>query len=393
MLSREAILESCQRVAGCGAHVSISDEGLERFVGQLETDWPKFAKQVSVDDTPVIVPEPWKDTKFQERLIFSDERTEVNWIVAHCLIEIGHGWRHQLQAHHNRGASQTITLGMFTSHQAGFTYTARHMADLTLEQVAGWFNLPLRVEATGAAHPLAVFAEQLHRCLVGAGQGLLAAGMADFFDVVDAVTPAAPAPPPVGADASAATCPSAWPLISRLVGLCPAFNDREMYTDPKTHQAAPVLFMKKVQLAMAELYRRLDGWVLDMKKVQLAMAQLYRRFRRSDPGRFAFRDIDSLTVFVDNVLPCMLRVNGVLRVSPALTARIEARQPLDPGSPEEMELRACALVACSRLVARLRERGVVSPTEADLDYYLWLMGKWDQYRDVERHYTPGTIYY
>jgi len=61
-------------------------------------------------------------------------------------------------------------------------------------------------------------------------------------------------------------------------------------------------------------------------------------------------------------------------------------------SQPEIELRACALVACHRLAELARSRGI-HMIEADLDYYLWLLGKRDSYRGIERHYCPGTPYY
>lgn len=77
----------------------------------------------------------FKDPAFQEKLVFADQRAEINWIVTHDLLEIGHGWRHQLQQHHNRGASQTISLGVFAAHRDGFTFTADAMEAVTLDTV------------------------------------------------------------------------------------------------------------------------------------------------------------------------------------------------------------------------------------------------------------------
>ena len=65
-----------------------------------------------------------------------------------------------------------------------------------------------------------------------------------------------------------------------------------------------------------------------------------------------FSDLDRLTIFADNLVPHVLRVDGVLRYDPALAARIDAGELLPPGE-EEREIRACAVHACELIAARL----------------------------------------
>ena len=80
--------------------------------------------------------------------------------------------------------------------------------------------------------------------------------------------------------------------------------------------------------------------------------------RRSPPNDLAlagvaeFDDLDRLTVFADNLVPHVLRMDGVLRYDPELAARIDAGELLEPGA-EELEIRACAVHACELLAARL----------------------------------------
>ena len=67
-------------------------------------------------------------------------------------------------------------------------------------------------------------------------------------------------------------------------------------------------------------------------------------------GRREFSDLDRLTIFADNLVPHVLRCDGV----PALRARasptlIDAGRPLRPGA-QEREIRACAVHACELLV-------------------------------------------
>ncbi|MEJ7891420.1 MAG: queuosine salvage family protein [Solirubrobacteraceae bacterium] len=78
-----------------------------------------------------------------------------------------------------------------------------------------------------------------------------------------------------------------------------------------------------------------------------------------------FDDVDRLTVFADNMLPHVLRADGVLEYAPELAARIDADEELQHGSPEEVELRACAVHACEGLAA------VAGVAPRTLDNWLW----------------------
>ena len=98
-----------------------------------------------------------------------------------------------------------------------------------------------------------------------------------------------------------------------------------------------------------------------------------------------FDDLDRLTIFADNVVPHVLRVDGVLRYDDRLAARIDAGALLPPGD-EEREIRACAVRACELIAADL---GVPSRT---LDGWLWNRGRAPRYKAVPRHRTR-TVYY
>src|SRR3954468_6973794 len=95
-------------------------------------------------------------------------------------------------------------------------------------------------------------------------------------------------------------------------------------------------------------------------------------------GIVEFDDIDNLTIFADNLVPHVLRVDGVLRYEPDLAARIDREELLPPGE-EEREIRACAVHACE-LIAR--ELGV--PPRV-LDVWLWNRGQRPRYKAVPRH--------
>jgi Potential Queuosine, Q, salvage protein family len=100
-------------------------------------------------------------------------------------------------------------------------------------------------------------------------------------------------------------------------------------------------------------------------------------------GRFA--DLDRLTIFADNLVPHVLRVDGVLRYDPALAAHIDAERLLPPGR-EEREIRACALHACELLA----ERTGIPPRVLDLRF--WNRGQAPEYKRIPRHRTRGVYY-
>jgi hypothetical protein len=102
-------------------------------------------------------------------------------------------------------------------------------------------------------------------------------------------------------------------------------------------------------------------------------------------GVASFSDLDRLTIFADNLVPHVLRVDGVLRYDPGLSARIDAGELLPPGT-EEREIRACAVHACELIAGRL------GMPARSLDTALWNKGQSLKYKSVPRHRTR-TVYY
>jgi hypothetical protein len=102
-------------------------------------------------------------------------------------------------------------------------------------------------------------------------------------------------------------------------------------------------------------------------------------------GAASFDDLDRLTIFADNLVPHVLRVDGVLRYDPELAAHIDAERLLPQGRAEQ-EIRACALHACEQLAARAG----IAPRE--LDIRLWNRGQAPEYKAVPRHRTRSLYY-
>jgi hypothetical protein len=102
-------------------------------------------------------------------------------------------------------------------------------------------------------------------------------------------------------------------------------------------------------------------------------------------GVATFSDLDRLTVFADNLVPHVLRCDGVLVYDERLAAHIDAGRLLRPG-PQEREIRACAVHACELLGARLG----VAPRV--LDNWLWNRGQSPEYKARPRH-RCRCVYY
>jgi hypothetical protein len=146
---------------------------------------------------------------------------------------------------------------------------------------------------------------------------------------------------------------SAVGLAERLAGL-PSFHD------VSTYDGRPVPFFKRAQITASDLHEQ---------------------------GIAPARDLDRLTLFADDLVPHVLRLDGVLGFEPELAERIEHEQLIDHGSPEEVEIRGCAVHAVELLVTA---HG--NTTAATVDSALWDRGVGARYKAVPRHRARCTAY-
>jgi hypothetical protein len=106
-------------------------------------------------------------------------------------------------------------------------------------------------------------------------------------------------------------------------------------------------------------------------------------------GVTEFKDLDRLTIFADNLVPHVLRCDGVLVYDAPLAARIDANERLALGGTER-EIRACAVHACELISKRT---GV--PARA-IDTWLWTRGqgggRGTQYKARPRHRCKTVFY-
>jgi hypothetical protein len=157
-------------------------------------------------------------------------------------------------------------------------------------------------------------------------------------------------------------------VVDAASGSAPALADLlagwESFADVSICQGREVPFFKRAQIAAADVARA---------------------------GLAELRDLDHLTAFADNLVPHVLRVDGVLRLDPVLTARIEAGQLLVHSAAEEVELRAAAIHAVELLAAARAAAG--DPlTPAAIDAALWNRGRGPRYKALPRPRSRKTAY-
>jgi hypothetical protein len=142
---------------------------------------------------------------------------------------------------------------------------------------------------------------------------------------------------------------------------------------------------------LAERLARLPTWhdvspydgtqVPFFKRAQLAAADLHLQ------GIAPAGDVAALTLFADNLVPHVLRIDGVLAFEPALVARIDRGELIEHDSPEEVEIRACAVQAVELLVAAHE-----GTTATAVDNALWHRGGQPRYKARPRHRARTTAY-
>ena len=132
------------------------------------------------------------------------------------------------------------------------------------------------------------------------------------------------------------------------------------WLDISPYDGAPVPFFKRAQLAAADLHLQ---------------------------GIAPAADVAALTLFADNLVPHVLRIDGVLELDPELVARIDRGELIAHDSAEEVEIRACALHAVELLVAAHE-----ATTATAVDNALWRRGGEPRYKAHPRHRARTTAY-
>jgi hypothetical protein len=147
-----------------------------------------------------------------------------------------------------------------------------------------------------------------------------------------------------------------------------ALAEMPLYRDVATYAGRPIPFYKRAQLTCADLATALDG-----------------------EGWGSFRDLDRLTCFADNLVPHVLRMEGVLEYDEELLDRIEREELIAPNSLEEVEIRAAAVHVVERMCDVMNRSGrTVTPQR--LDYLLWNRGQSPSIKAEPRHRARSVFY-
>jgi hypothetical protein len=256
----------------------------------------------------------------------SDRESRAAFVLCLDAINFGSGWWPTIRKRPGCSGYSTIEAGLAERFRAKGAWSARELAQLTAADVA---------QTTGQdpAHPLM---EQYANVLRDAGGRVLGEYAGSFEAIVDAAGG------------------SALALADLLAGW-------DAFADVSTYDGQPVPFFKRAQIAAADVDR-------------FGIARL--------------RDTERLTAFADNLVPHVLRVDGVLRLDPALEETIDAGDLLVHGCREEVELRACAVHAVELLSEATDGR--LSP--AQIDAALWNRGSGARYKSRPRPRSRNTAY-
>jgi len=240
-------------------------------------------------------------------------------------INFGSGWFPTLRKRPGRSGYFTVALGLRHRFTNGGPWSAAELAQVEASQVAAWLGQDPDHEL------MALFAAALREL----GERVAAEHDGRFLALARSDT-------------------SAVALVQRMAAW-PTWSDASL------HDGELVPFLKRAQILAADLVRA---------------------------GVADFPDLHRLTLFADNLVPHVLRLDGILRFDTGLVERVERGELLEHGSPEEVEIRACALHAVELLAAA--SPGGTSPCQLDL--VLWARGQQPHYKASPRHRSRCTAY-
>jgi hypothetical protein len=240
-------------------------------------------------------------------------------------VNFGSGWFPTLRKRAGRSGYFTVALGLCERFERSGPWSAAELSGITAARVAETLSQDPAHELMG------LFAESLRD---------LGRQVADEHDGRFSAL----------ADSAGGSAAQLVDHLSRWT----CFDDRS------TYQEIELPFLKRGQILAADLHRG---------------------------GLTTFSDLDRLTMFADNLVPHVLRLDGVLEFHPGLVERIERGELIEHGSPEEVEIRACAVHAVELLARARPER-----CAAQIDQLLWRRGQSTRYKARPRHRSRCTAY-
>ncbi len=242
-------------------------------------------------------------------------------------INFGSGWFPTLRKRPGLSGYNTIAAALREHVAAAGPWTAAELTELTAPELAGILDQDPEHEL------MALYA----RSLTDLGRHIARDHDGRFAAVVDTAGGSA-------------------------VALATRLGEWDCFADSSRYEELRIPFLKRAQIAAADLQRA---------------------------GVAEFTDLRELTMFADNLVPHVLRLDGVLWFDPELVARIERQELIEHDSPEEVEIRACAVQAVELLTAAAEGDEVCA---AQIDQLLWEQGQQPQYKAVPRHRSRCTAY-
>lgn len=268
----------------------------------------------------------------------SDSESTIAYFVTLAAVNFGSGYFPQLDKRPGMSGYYTVATALTERFRLRGPFTAAELARVTTGDCAELFGQD--AAAFSVAELMTLFAEAWNDL----GRDLIARFGGDFSQCV------------------AAAQHSAARLVESL-------SEQPFFQDVSSYHGFAVPFFKRSQLLASDLSLALDGRGL---------------------GRFD--DLDQLTIFADNLVPHVLRLEGILEHSESLGQTIEAECLIPSGSDEEIEIRACCVHAVELMIEAAAESGVIW-TARDVDQVLWHQGQSARYKKQgKRHRTRTTFY-
>lgn len=291
------------------------------------------ARSVSVDEDaieayadtlPASIDPPRPDPATE--IVAGDPELRAAFVICLDAINFGSGWWPTIRKRPGHSGYFTIAAGVTERFRGNGAWSAAELTEIAAADVA-------EVVGQDPGHPLMTdFAASLR----DVAEHVVAEHGGRFMRVVESAGGSAPA-------------------------LADLLREWRAFADTSTYDGRPVPFFKRAQLVPADLNRM---------------------------GVASLRGEDGLTAFADNLVPHVLRLDGVLRLDPALAEAIDAGELLAHGSAEEVELRACAVHTVELLAAATDRR--LSP--AEVDYVLWTRGQQPRYKAIPRPRSRNVAY-
>jgi len=266
-----------------------------------------------------------------------DEAT-IAFFITLAAVNFGCGYFPHLKKRPGMSGYYTIATALTERFRTQGPFTAGELADVSAHDCAALFGQDLKDAA------MAELMSSFANAWKDLGNHLIAQFDSSFSNCIEA------------ADHTA----------GRLVGI---LAEQQLFRDISQYHGIEVPFFKRSQLLVSDLSLALDGRGL---------------------GRFD--DLDQLTIFADNLVPHVLRLEGILEYSESLNQDIEAECLIPAGSDEEIEIRACCVHAVELMIETAAESGV-NWTARDIDQVLWHQGQTLRYKKSGKRHRTRTAFY